>query len=161
MILVRSETTPDDIHGIVAAQATVTSRGGMTSHAAVVARGMGKACICGCETLNIDLKCKQFKVGDTIVRQGDMITIDGSTGEVMLGEVPMIEPQLSDEFQLLLAWADQERKLDVRANADNPEDAKKSARVWGRWNWIMPYRAYVYGCNSNPDCARYDPCGNI
>ncbi|MFB9760695.1 pyruvate, phosphate dikinase [Ectobacillus funiculus] len=126
VILVRSETTPDDIHGIVAAQATVTSRGGMTSHAAVVARGMGKACICGCETLNIDLKCKQFKVGDTIVRQGDMITIDGSTGEVMLGEVPMIEPQLSDEFQLLLAWADQERKLDVRANADNPEDAKKA-----------------------------------
>ncbi|WP_342046198.1 pyruvate, phosphate dikinase [Bacillus sp. OTU530] len=126
VILVRPETTPDDIHGIVAAQATVTSRGGMTSHAAVVARGMGKACICGCETLNIDLKCKQFKVGDTIIRQGDMITIDGSTGEIMLGEVPMIEPQLSDEFQMLLAWADQERKLDVRANADNPEDAKKA-----------------------------------
>ncbi|MFP3125823.1 pyruvate, phosphate dikinase [Ectobacillus funiculus] len=126
VILVRPETTPDDIHGIVAAQATVTSRGGMTSHAAVVARGMGKACICGCETLNIDLQCKQFKVGDTIVRQGDMITIDGSTGEIMLGEVPMIEPQLSDEFQMLLTWADQERKLDVRANADNPEDAKKA-----------------------------------
>ncbi|MFP3125704.1 pyruvate, phosphate dikinase [Ectobacillus funiculus] len=126
VILVRPETTPDDIHGIVAAQATVTSRGGMTSHAAVVARGMGKACICGCETLNIDLKLKQFKVGDMIIRQGDMITIDGSTGEIMLGEVPMIEPQLSDEFQLLLAWADQERKLDVRANADNPEDAKKA-----------------------------------
>ncbi|MFB9758423.1 pyruvate, phosphate dikinase [Ectobacillus funiculus] len=126
VILVRPETTPDDIHGIVAAQATVTSRGGMTSHAAVVARGMGKACICGCETLDIDLKFNQFKVGDTIVRQGDMITIDGSTGEIMLGEVQMIEPQLSDEFQMLLAWADQERKLDVRANADNPEDAKKA-----------------------------------
>jgi pyruvate,orthophosphate dikinase len=126
VILVRPETTPDDIHGIVAAGATVTSRGGMTSHAAVVARGMGKACICGCESLKIDLKGKQFKVGDTIVNQGDIITIDGSTGEIFLGEIPMIEPQLSDEFQLLLTWADEERKLGVRANADNPEDAKKA-----------------------------------
>ncbi|WP_078429719.1 pyruvate, phosphate dikinase [Alkalihalobacterium alkalinitrilicum] len=126
VILVRPETTPDDIHGIVAAQATITSRGGMTSHAAVVARGMGKACICGCEALKIDLKSKQFKVGDTIVNQGDVISIDGSTGEIFLGEIPMIEPQLSDEFQLLLTWADEERKLGVRANADNPEDAKKA-----------------------------------
>lgn len=127
VILVRPETTPDDIHGIVAAQATVTSRGGMTSHAAVVARGMGKPCICGCESLKIDLKAKQFKVGEMIViKQGDMITIDGSTGEIMLGETPMIEPQLSDEFKLLLTWADEERKLGVRANADNPEDAKKA-----------------------------------
>ncbi|QGQ44877.1 pyruvate, phosphate dikinase [Metabacillus sediminilitoris] len=126
VILVRPDTTPDDIHGIVAAGATVTSRGGMTSHAAVVARGMGKACICGCEALKIDLKSKQFKVGDTIVNQGDIITIDGSTGEIFLGEIPMIEPQLSDEFQLLLSWADEERKLGVRANADNPEDAKKA-----------------------------------
>ncbi|MBO1511421.1 pyruvate, phosphate dikinase [Metabacillus bambusae] len=126
IILVRSETTPDDIHGIVAAEATVTSRGGMTSHAAVVARGMGKPCICGCESLKIDLKSKQFKVGETIVKQGDIITIDGSTGEIMIGEIPMIEPQLSDEFQLLLSWADEERKLGVRANADNPVDAKKA-----------------------------------
>ncbi|WP_303981878.1 pyruvate, phosphate dikinase [Niallia circulans] len=126
VILVRPETTPDDIHGIVAAQATVTSRGGMTSHAAVVARGMGKACICGCEALKIDLKSQHFKVGNTTINQGDVITIDGSTGEIIVGEIPMIEPQLSDEFQLLLAWADEERKLDVRANADNPEDAKKA-----------------------------------
>jgi pyruvate,orthophosphate dikinase len=126
VILVRPETTPDDIHGIVASQATITSRGGMTSHAAVVARGMGKACICGCESVKIDLKAKQFKVGDTIVNQGDVITIDGSTGEIFLGEVQMIEPQLSDEFQLLLTWADEERKLGVRANADNPEDSKKA-----------------------------------
>lgn len=126
VILVRPETTPDDIHGIVAAQAVVTSRGGMTSHAAVVARGMGKACICGCEVLKIDLKAKQFSIGDTLVNYGDIITIDGATGEIMLGEIPMIEPELSDEFQLLLAWADQERKLGVRANADNPEDAKKA-----------------------------------
>lgn len=126
VILVRPETTPDDIHGIVAAQATVTSRGGMTSHAAVVARGMGKACICGCESLKIDLASKQFKVGETVVKEGDIITIDGSTGEIILGEVPMIEPQLSGEFQLLLTWADEVRKLGVRANADNPEDARKA-----------------------------------
>ncbi|OLS39949.1 pyruvate, phosphate dikinase [Bacillus sp. MRMR6] len=126
VILVRPETTPDDIHGIVAAQAIVTSRGGMTSHAAVVARGMGKACICGCEPLKIDVKAKQFTVGETLVKYGDVITIDGSTGEIMLGEIPMIEPELSDEFQLLLAWADQERKMGVRANADNPEDARKA-----------------------------------
>jgi pyruvate, orthophosphate dikinase len=126
VILVRPETTPDDIHGIVASQAIVTSRGGMTSHAAVVARGMGKACICGCEALKIDVKAKQFMVEDTVVNYGDLITIDGSTGEIMLGEIPMIEPELSDEFQLLLAWADQERKIGVRANADNPEDAKKA-----------------------------------
>ena len=126
VILVRPETTPDDIHGIIAAQAVVTSRGGMTSHAAVVARGMGKACICGCESLKIDIKAKQFSVGETIVNYGDIITIDGSTGEIMLGEIPMIEPKLSNEFKLLLTWADEERNLGVRANADNPEDAKKA-----------------------------------
>ncbi|MDP4084124.1 MAG: pyruvate, phosphate dikinase [Bacillota bacterium] len=126
VILVRPETTPDDIHGIIAAQAVVTSRGGMTSHAAVVARGMGKACICGCDSLKIDIKAKQFTVGDKVVKYGDIITIDGSTGEIMLGEIPMIEPALSDEFQLLLSWADQERKIGVRANADNPEDARKA-----------------------------------
>jgi pyruvate, orthophosphate dikinase len=126
VILVRPETTPDDIHGIIAAQAVVTSRGGMTSHAAVVARGMGKACICGCESLKIDLKAKQFAVGETVVNYGDIITIDGSTGEIMLGEIPMIEPELSNEFQLLLSWADEVRELGVRANADNPVDAKKA-----------------------------------
>ncbi|MCM3664191.1 pyruvate, phosphate dikinase [Mesobacillus subterraneus] len=126
VILVRPETTPDDIHGIIAAQAVVTSRGGMTSHAAVVARGMGKACICGCEAMKIDLHDKQFRVGEAVVNHGDIITIDGGTGEIMLGEIPMIEPELSDEFQLLLSWADEERKIGVRANADNPEDAAKA-----------------------------------
>ena len=126
VILVRAETTPDDLHGMVYAQGIVTSRGGMTSHAAVVARGMGKACICGCEPLKIDLKAKQFTVGDTVVNYGDIITIDGSTGEIMLGEISMIDPELSDEFQQLLSWADEARYLGVRANADNPEDAKKA-----------------------------------
>ncbi|WP_423406983.1 pyruvate, phosphate dikinase [Heyndrickxia sp. MSNUG] len=126
VILVRPETTPDDIHGIIAAQAVVTSRGGMTSHAAVVARGMGKACICGCEAMKIDLHEKKFRVGEVVVNHGDIITIDGGTGEIMLGEISMIEPELSDEFQLLLSWADEERKIGVRANADNPEDAGKA-----------------------------------
>ncbi|WLR48132.1 pyruvate, phosphate dikinase [Halobacillus litoralis] len=126
VILVRPETTPDDIHGIIASQATVTSRGGMTSHAAVVARGMGKACICGCDSMKIHLESKQFTVGETTVNHGDTITIDGSTGEIFLGEIPMIEPELSEEFQLLLRWADEERKIGVRANADNPTDAAKA-----------------------------------
>ncbi|APH03626.1 pyruvate, phosphate dikinase [Bacillus weihaiensis] len=126
VILVRPETTPDDIHGMIASQATVTSRGGMTSHAAVVARGMGKACICGCDSLTIDLIQKQFKVGETVVREGDIITVDGSTGEIFLGEIAMIEPKLSEEFRQLLLWADEKRTLGVRANADNPTDAKKA-----------------------------------
>ncbi|WP_316569992.1 pyruvate, phosphate dikinase [Neobacillus sp. YIM B06451] len=126
VILVRPETTPDDIHGIISAQAVVTSRGGMTSHAAVVARGMGKACVCGCEVLKIDLKNRLFSVGETVVNYGDIITIDGGTGEIMLGEIPMIEPELSDEFKLLLSWADETRAISVRANADNPEDARKA-----------------------------------
>lgn len=126
VILVRPETTPDDIHGIISAQAVVTSRGGMTSHAAVVARGMGKACICGCEALKIDLKNKQFTAGDTVVNYGEIITIDGSTGEIMLGEIPMIEPELSDDFRTLLSWADDVRKLKVRTNADNPQDSRKA-----------------------------------
>ena len=130
VILVRTETTPDDIHGIVAAQAVVTSRGGMTSHAAVVARGMGKACICGCGEMHIDLKNKTFRVGDTTVNHLDTITIDGGTGEVILGEVPMIPPQLSKEFETILKWADETRTLGVRTNADTPQDAKK-ARDFG------------------------------
>ncbi|MDQ0255681.1 pyruvate,orthophosphate dikinase [Evansella vedderi] len=126
VILVRPETTPDDIHGIIASEAVVTSRGGMTSHAAVVARGMGKACICGCEGIKINTKNREFRVGEIVVNYLDTITIDGATGDIMLGEVPMIEPTLSKEFQQLLLWADEERELGVRANADNPEDAQKS-----------------------------------
>jgi len=130
VILVGTETTPDDIHGMVAAQGILTSRGGMTSHAAVVARGMGKPCVCGCEAIKIDYENKQFFVGDIVVKDGDVISIDGSTGQVMLGEVPMIEPELSPEFQKLLQWADEIRTLGVRANADTPEDAAK-AREFG------------------------------
>lgn len=130
VILVRPETTPDDIHGIVAAQGILTSRGGMTSHAAVVARGMGKPCITGCEELEIDLAARQFTINGRLFQEGDMISLDGSTGQVIAGEVPLIDPVPSDELVCLLSWADEVRKLGVRANADTPEDARK-AREFG------------------------------
>lgn len=130
VVLVRTETAPDDIHGIVYAQGVLTARGGMTSHAAVVARGMGKPCVCGCEAVKIDLAAKLFSVNGVVVKEGDIITLDGATGNVMLGEVAMIEPTLSDEFETLLDWANETKKLAVRANADTPEDAVK-AREYG------------------------------
>ncbi|PKM89762.1 MAG: pyruvate, phosphate dikinase [Firmicutes bacterium HGW-Firmicutes-12] len=130
VILVRTETTPDDIHGIVAAQGILTSRGGMTSHAAVVARGMGKCCVCGCEALKINYDTGTVMVKDLVIKVGDIISLDGSTGKVMLGEVKMIDPELSSEFQELLGWADEIRTLKIRANADNPTDAEK-AREFG------------------------------
>ena len=130
VILVRPETTPDDIHGIVQAQGILTSRGGMTSHAAVVARGMGKPCVCGCEALKIDLEKEIFQAGGVTVKAGDLVTIDGASGQVILGEVPTIEPILTAEFQELLGWADKVRTLQVRTNADNPEDSAK-AREFG------------------------------
>ncbi|HHY42405.1 MAG TPA: pyruvate, phosphate dikinase [Thermoanaerobacterales bacterium] len=130
VILVRTETTPDDIHGIVLAQGVLTSRGGMTSHAAVVARGMGKPCVSGCEAVRIDYEKEEFQVGNTVVKKGDIISIDGSTGQVFIGEVPMIDPELSNEFNEILKWADEVRVLKVRANADTPHDAKL-AREFG------------------------------
>ncbi len=130
VLLVRTETTPDDIHGIHAAQGILTSRGGMTSHAAVVARHMGKPCVCGCEALKIDYINKQAIVDDLVIKEGDLLSIDGSTGRVILDMVPMIDPELSAEFQKLLLWADEIRSLGVMANADNPPDAQK-ARDFG------------------------------
>lgn len=130
VLLVRTETTPDDIHGIVAAQGILTSRGGMTSHAAVVARGMGKPCVCGCEALKIDYANRQFRVGSTVINAGDTVSIDGAAGRVILGTVPMKDPVLSAEYLTLLSWADDVRRLKVRANADTPEDALK-AREFG------------------------------
>jgi pyruvate,orthophosphate dikinase len=131
VILVRPETTPEDIHGIVASQGVLTSRGGMTSHAAVVARGMGKPCVCGCESIRIDLRKREFVTEDgRVIREGDMITIDGGTGYVYAGAAPLVEPELSPEFRELLQWADEVRRLRVLANADTPEDAAK-ARDFG------------------------------
>ncbi|MDY6827425.1 MAG: pyruvate, phosphate dikinase [Bacillota bacterium] len=129
VLLVRPETTPDDIHGIIAAQGVLTSRGGMTSHAAVVARGMGKPCVSGCEDLRIDLSKGRFYVKGEEYEEGIILSIDGGTGQVILGDVPLIEPQFSDEFHQLLSWADEFKKLKVRANADNPEDARRAIEL--------------------------------
>ena len=123
VLLVRLETSPEDIGGMNAAQGILTARGGMTSHAAVVARGMGKCCVAGCGDLVIDYTANQFSVGDTVVKGGDWVSIDGSTGEVMLGQVPTQEPELSGDFATLMAWADEIRTLNVRTNADTPHDS--------------------------------------
>jgi len=124
VILVRMETCPDDIHGMDAAQGILTARGGMTSHAAVVARGMGKPCVAGCEEIKVDEKGKKFTVGDLTIKEGDWITIDGGTGRVILGQVPTVEPELTGAFGELMSWADKIRRLGVRANADIPHDAQ-------------------------------------
>ena len=130
VILVRLETSPEDIGGMDAAQGILTARGGMTSHAAVVARGMGKCCVAGCGALEIDYNNRQFTVDETVVKEGDWISLDGSSGEVMLGEVKTITPQLSGNFSTLMGWADEIRKLGVRTNADTPKDSK-TAREFG------------------------------
>ncbi len=124
VILVRIETSPEDIHGMHAAEGILTARGGMTSHAAVVARGMGKPCVSGAGALRIDYAAATMTTGGVTLKQGDLITIDGSTGQVLAGRVPMIEPALSNEFATLMGWADRVRRLGVRANADTPNDAR-------------------------------------
>src|SRR5215216_4939861 len=130
VILVRWETTPDDIHGMIAAQGILTAHGGMTSHAAVVARGMGKPCVAGCEALSVDTEAKTASLDGTKLAEGDVITIDGGTGKVIVGEVPLIPPEINEDFETVLGWADDLRRLKVRANADTPEDAAK-AREFG------------------------------
>lgn len=129
VLLVRPETTPDDIHGIIASQGILTSRGGMTSHAAVVARGMGKPCVCGCEELIIDLNKKRFYLQGKEYGEETILSIDGVNGQVYIGEVPLIEPQFTKHFYELLGWADEVRRLKVRANADNPEDAALAVQL--------------------------------
>ncbi|HMV99538.1 MAG TPA: pyruvate, phosphate dikinase [Acidobacteriota bacterium] len=123
VILVRVETSPEDFHGMVAAQAILTARGGMTSHAAVVARGMGKCCVAGCGSLEIDYDARQFKVGDRVIKEGEYITLDGSTGRVIEGQVPLIEPEITGDFREFMSWADEFRTLNVRTNADTPHDS--------------------------------------
>ena len=126
----RAETTPDDIHGVIEARGVLTAHGGMTSHAAVVARGMGKPCVAGCDALTIDLGARTIRLGDHELAEGDVLTIDGGTGDVIVGDVPLVPPQIDENFQTLLGWADELRRLRVRANADTPEDAAK-AREFG------------------------------
>jgi pyruvate,orthophosphate dikinase len=130
VILVRWETTPDDIHGLIQSKGVLTAHGGMTSHAAVVARGMGKPCVAGCEGLTIDVEAHTIRLGEHELHEGDTITIDGTTGRVIVGEVPLVPPQINEDFETILSWADGMRRLKVRANADNPEDSAK-AREFG------------------------------
>jgi pyruvate,orthophosphate dikinase len=130
VLLVRWETTPDDIHGLVHARGVLTAHGGMTSHAAVVARGMGKPCVAGCEALSIDTGARTVRIGDLELNEGDQLTIDGGTGRVIVGSVPLVPPAIDENFGTILGWADESRRLRVRANADTPEDASK-AREFG------------------------------
>ncbi|HEX4747858.1 MAG TPA: pyruvate, phosphate dikinase, partial [Gaiellaceae bacterium] len=130
VILVRWETTPDDIHGLIHARGVLTAHGGMTSHAAVVARGMGKPCVAGCEDLAIDVAAGTVRIGTHELRAGDVITVDGGTGRVIVGSVPLVPPAIDENFGTILEWADELRRLGVRANADTPEDAAK-AREFG------------------------------
>jgi pyruvate,orthophosphate dikinase len=130
VILVRWETTPDDIHGLIHAAGVLTAHGGMTSHAAVVARGMGKPCVAGCDGLSIDIDARTISLGDQTLSEGDMLTIDGGTGAVIVGEVPLVPPKVNDDLETILGWGDEHRRLGVRANADTPDDAAK-AREFG------------------------------
>ncbi|MBV6504091.1 MAG: Pyruvate, phosphate dikinase [Fimbriimonadales bacterium] len=126
VILVREETNPDDVHGMLAAQGILTSRGGKTSHAAVVARGFGIPCVAGCEAIKVDVQAKRFTVNGRVVSEGTWITIDGTTGRVFLDRVPLIDPEISGHFARLMQWCDETRRLGVRANADNPRDAAQA-----------------------------------
>ncbi len=130
VILVRTETSPEDIHGMHAAAGILTARGGMTSHAAVVARGMGRPCVSGAGAIRIDQKARTMSIGDHTLAEGDIITIDGTTGQVIEGTVPMLQPELSGDFGKLMVWADQIRRMKVRTNAETPRDAKQ-AREFG------------------------------
>jgi pyruvate, orthophosphate dikinase len=130
VVLVRWETTPDDIHGLIAAQGILTAHGGMTSHAAVVARGMGKPCVAGCDDLQIDIEARKIRLGEKELSEGDVITLDGGTGVVIAGSVDLVPPQINEDLETILGWADDFRTLRVRANADTPDDAAK-AREFG------------------------------
>jgi pyruvate,orthophosphate dikinase len=130
VILVRIETSPEDIHGMHAAKGILTARGGMTSHAAVVARGMGRPCVSGAGSISIDAPNKLMRIGERLLKEGDIITIDGASGEVMAGEVPTVQPELAGDFGTLMEWADEVRRLKVRANAETPLDCR-TAREFG------------------------------
>jgi pyruvate,orthophosphate dikinase len=130
VILVRWETTPDDIHGLIQARGVLTAQGGMTSHAAVVARGMGKPCVAGCDGLIVDLDARRIRLNGRELGEGDVLTIDGGSGHVIVGEVPLVAPQINRDFETVLRWADDVRRLRVRANADTPDDAAR-AREFG------------------------------
>ena len=129
VILVRLETTPEDIEGMVAAQGVLTVRGGMTSHAAVVARGMGTCCVSGCGDITIDEKAKTFSLGGHTFKEGDYISLDGSTGKIYNGDIKTVDATVSGNFGRIMEWADEFRRLKVRTNADNPRDTKKAVEL--------------------------------
>jgi pyruvate,orthophosphate dikinase len=128
VILVRDETSPEDIHGMHAAKAVVTARGGMTSHAAVVARGMGRPCVSGAGDIRIDMKAQEFRAAGRVIKKGDTITVDGSSGQVLFGAADMVQPELTGDFGTLMEWADGARRMKVRANAETPEDAATAVK---------------------------------
>jgi pyruvate, orthophosphate dikinase len=149
VILVRRETNPDDLHGMIAAKGILTSHGGKTSHAAVVARGMGKPAVCGAEALKINAATAEFTVDGTKVSEGDVVSIDGTTGRVVLGEVPLVEPKLSGDFETLLGWADTARQLKVRANADDGSGAAQ-ARKFGAEGIGLCRTEHMFGTPGDP-----------
>ena len=155
VILVRWETTPDDIHGMIAAEGILTVHGGMTSHAAVVARGMGKPCVAGCDDLS--LEGGKATIGGRVLDEGDVITIDGGTGRVFIGEVPLVPPQINDDFETILGWADALRRLKVRANADNPEDATRAREFGAQGIGLCRTEHMFFGAERLPVMQETDP----
>ena len=141
VILVREETKPEDIHGFFASQGILTSRGGKTSHAAVVAQGMGKPCVAGAEGIKVDVKLRQAEIGDKVLHEGDYITIDGGSGHVYMGIIPTVEPTFSDELKTLLSWADEVARLQVMCR--HTHCCKESAEFWSHGYRVMSHRADV------------------
>ena len=157
LILARVETSPEDVQGMHAAAGIITTRGGMTSHAAVVARGMGRPCVVGAASVQIELERETLTAGGETLTKGDIVTIDGSTGQIIKGRVPMREPTLSSDFVTLMGWADSFRRMKVRANADTPADARQSLRLRRRRHRALPHRAYVLRGGPHRAHARDDP----
>ena len=143
-ILVRHETSPEDIGGMDASSGILTALGGMTSHAAVVARGMGKPCVAGCSSINIDYQKQQFVIGGVTVKRGDTLTIDGSSGEVILGHVPTVNSQVDKYFSEFMNWVDERRTLGVRTNAETPHDVKVARQFGAEGVGSLPYGTYVF-----------------
>ena len=157
MVLVRIETSPEDIHGMHAAEGILTTRGGMTSHAAVVARGMGKPCVSGAGSLRVDYKTGTLLAMGKTFRKGDIITIDGGTGQVLKGAVPMLQPELSGDFAAIMEWADATRRMKVRTNAETPARRAHGALVRRRRHRALPHRAHVLRRRPHRRHARDDP----
>jgi pyruvate,orthophosphate dikinase len=165
VILVRVETSPEDIHGMHAAQGILTARGGMTSHAAVVARGMGRPCVSGAGAVSIDRATRKLRIGTTELKEGDAITLDGATGQVMLGIVPTVEPELAGDFGTLMVWADKLRRMKVRTNAETPEDCRMARQAAGREHLQQPraqQRTAAHAPEDHPECdgAAAQPLGD-